>query len=80
MLPVGHLFWKSFNLALVYLSSLPPSRVPPLSQERQVMDGEKDLQTLSASLCSVLLWNFSGLTNSQQRPCVADTVQMNVFF
>lgn len=58
MLPVGHLFWKSFNLALVYLSSLPPSRVPPLSQERQVMDGEKDLQTLSASLCSVLLWHF----------------------
>lgn len=22
---------------------------------------------------------FSGLMNSQQRPCVADTVQMNVF-
>lgn len=38
MLPVGHLFWKLFNLALVYLNSLPPSQVPPLSQERLLME------------------------------------------
>lgn len=38
MLPVGHLFWKRFNLALVYLNSLPPSQVPPLSQEHLVME------------------------------------------
>lgn len=78
MLPVGHLFWKRFNLALLYLNSLPPSQVPPLSQEHLLMG--KGLANQSASLCSVSSGIFSGLMNSQQRPCVADTVQMNVLF
>lgn len=78
VLPVGHLFWKRFNLALLYLNSLPPSQVPPLSQEHLLMG--KGLANLSASLCSVSSGIFSGLMNSQQRPCVADTVQMNVLF
>lgn len=38
MLPVGHQFWERFNLALLYLNSLPPSRAPPLSQESLLME------------------------------------------
>lgn len=38
VLPVAHLFWKRFNLALLYWNSLPPSQVPPLSQEHLLME------------------------------------------
>lgn len=38
MLPVGHLFWKLFNLALLYLNSLPPPQVPPLSQGHSLVE------------------------------------------